>query len=151
IVKFLSTAELDTLAVQPGETLLFAAGEWAQTSRVLSALRLHVGRELGLVDEDAFAFLWVTDFPMFEWDDDEARWSAVHHPFTRPSTPTTSSSTETSWAEARSGSTNRTCRRRCSTSCSSARRSSAPSSASSSTPSPWARRRTVASHSVSTA
>ncbi len=65
IVKFLSTAELDTLAVQPGETLLFAAGEWAQTSRVLSALRLHVGRELGLVDEDAFAFLWVTDFPMF--------------------------------------------------------------------------------------
>jgi aspartyl-tRNA synthetase len=84
IVKFLSQEVLDALAVQPGETLLFAADEWAATSRVLSALRLHLGRELGLIDEDAFTFLWVTDFPMFEWDEDEKRWSAVHHPFTRP-------------------------------------------------------------------
>jgi aspartyl-tRNA synthetase len=84
IVKFLSEAELDSLGVQPGETLLFAAGEWAATSRVLSALRLQLGRELGLVDESAFTFLWVTDFPMFEWDEDEQRFGAVHHPFTRP-------------------------------------------------------------------
>jgi aspartyl-tRNA synthetase len=70
--------------VRPGETLLFAADEWAATSRVLSALRLQLGRELGLIDEAAFTFLWVTDFPMFEWDEDEKRWSAVHHPFTRP-------------------------------------------------------------------
>jgi aspartyl-tRNA synthetase len=51
---------------------------------VLGHLRLHLGRELGLIDDDAFTFLWVTDFPMFEWDDDEQRWSAKHHPFTRP-------------------------------------------------------------------
>lgn len=84
IAKFLSQAELDALAPAPGETLLFAAGAWALTSRVLGALRVHLGRELGLVDEDAFTFLWVTDFPMFEWDEDEQRFSAVHHPFTRP-------------------------------------------------------------------
>ncbi len=84
IVKFLSEAELAALAVRPGETLLFAADAWAATSRVLSALRLQLGRELGLVDESAFAFLWVTDFPMFEWDEDEQRFGAVHHPFTRP-------------------------------------------------------------------
>jgi aspartyl-tRNA synthetase len=84
IVKFLSEQELEALAVRPGETLLFAADEWAATSRVLSALRLQLGRELGLIDEAAFTFLWVTDFPMFEWDEDEKRWSAVHHPFTRP-------------------------------------------------------------------
>jgi aspartyl-tRNA synthetase len=84
IVKFLSEAELGALAVQPGETLLFAADDWAATSRVLSALRLQLGRELGLVDESAFEFLWVTDFPMFEWDEDEQRFGAVHHPFTRP-------------------------------------------------------------------
>jgi aspartyl-tRNA synthetase len=54
-------------------------------SRVLGALRLHLGRELELIDEDAWRFLWVTDFPMFEWDDAEGRWTAVHHPFTRPS------------------------------------------------------------------
>ena len=51
---------------------------------MLGALRLHLGRELGLVDPDAWRFLWITDFPMFEWDDDEERWTAVHHPFTRP-------------------------------------------------------------------
>ena len=84
IVKFLSEPERAALAVQPGETLLFAADEWAATSRVLSALRLQLGRELGLIDEEAFTFLWVTDFPMFEWDEGEKRWSAVHHPFTRP-------------------------------------------------------------------
>jgi aspartyl-tRNA synthetase len=84
IVKFLSDTELDALAIRPGETLLFAAGEWAETSRVLGPLRLHLGQELGLIDEEAFALLWVTDFPMFEWDEDEQRWGAVHHPFTRP-------------------------------------------------------------------
>jgi aspartyl-tRNA synthetase len=84
IAKFLSDRELEGLAVRPGETLLFAADEWPLTSRVLGHLRLHLGRELGLVDEDAFTFAWVTDFPMFEWDEDEKRWTAVHHPFTRP-------------------------------------------------------------------
>ncbi len=84
IVKFLSEAELEALAPAAGETLLFAADGLKMTSRVLGALRLHLGRELGLIDDDAFTFLWVTDFPMFEWDEDEERWGAVHHPFTRP-------------------------------------------------------------------
>jgi aspartyl-tRNA synthetase len=84
IAKFLSEAELDGLGPRPGETLLFAADEWRATSRVLGHLREHLARELGLIDEDAFTFLWVTDFPMFEWDADEERWGAVHHPFTRP-------------------------------------------------------------------
>ncbi len=51
---------------------------------MLGHLRLHLGRELGLVDDETFTFLWVDAFPMFEWDEDEQRWSAVHHPFTRP-------------------------------------------------------------------
>jgi aspartyl-tRNA synthetase len=84
IAKFLSEHELGALAPAPGETLLFAADAWETTSRVLGHLRLHLGRELGLIDESAFTFLWVTDFPMFEWDEDEQRWTAVHHPFTRP-------------------------------------------------------------------
>ena len=71
-------------APSPATTVLFAADEPAMVSRVLGALRLHLGRELGLIDRDAWRFLWVTDFPMFEWDAELERWDAVHHPFTRP-------------------------------------------------------------------
>jgi aspartyl-tRNA synthetase len=85
IAKFLSAAELEALKGEPATTLLFAADDWDLTSRVLGALRLHLGRELGLIDEESFTFLWVTDFPMFERDEDGERWSAKHHPFTRPS------------------------------------------------------------------
>jgi aspartyl-tRNA synthetase len=53
-------------------------------SRVLGALRLHLGRELELIDTAQQRFVWITDFPMFEWDADNERWDAVHHPFTRP-------------------------------------------------------------------
>ncbi len=84
IAKFLSESEIEALAPAAGETLLFAADAWDTTSKVLGHLRLHLGRELGLIDDDAFTFLWVTDFPMFEWDEDGGRWSAKHHPFTRP-------------------------------------------------------------------
>ena len=83
IAKFLSEAELEALRLEPGQTLLFCADAWTTTSTVLGHLRLHLGRELGLID-DTFTFLWVDAFPMFEWDEDEGRWSAVHHPFTRP-------------------------------------------------------------------
>ncbi|HET7044034.1 MAG TPA: aspartate--tRNA ligase [Gaiellaceae bacterium] len=84
IAKFLSPVELAAFGPRQGETILFGADEPAMVSRVLGALRLQLGRELGLIDESAWRFLWITDFPMFEWDDDGGRWSAVHHPFTRP-------------------------------------------------------------------
>jgi aspartyl-tRNA synthetase len=84
IAKFLSERELAAFGPEPGETILFGAAEPALVSRVLGALRLHLGRQLGLIDESLWRFLWITDFPMFEWDDDAQRWTAVHHPFTRP-------------------------------------------------------------------
>ena len=85
IAKFLSEAELEALARAARRRRSSSLRtSWDKTSRVLGALRLHLGRELGLIDEDAFTFLWVTDFPMFEWDEDGGRWGAVHHPFTRP-------------------------------------------------------------------
>jgi aspartyl-tRNA synthetase len=84
ISKFLSEDELAHFRSDPGTTVLFAADTWPATSRVLGALRSHLGQELGLIDEDVFTFLWVYDFPMFERDEEEGRWTAVHHPFTRP-------------------------------------------------------------------
>jgi aspartyl-tRNA synthetase len=84
IAKFLSEAELAAFRSEPGSTVLFAADEQAAVSRVLGALRLHLGRSLGLVDEEAWRFVWITDFPMFEWSEEEGRWAARHHPFTRP-------------------------------------------------------------------
>jgi aspartyl-tRNA synthetase len=56
IAKFLSDRELEALSPAPGETLLFAADAWPMTSRVLGALRQHLGQELGLIDESAFTF-----------------------------------------------------------------------------------------------
>jgi len=84
IAKFLSDEELDTFRSEPVTTVLFAADEPAMVARVLGALRLHLGRELELIDHTAWRFLWVTDFPLLEWDEQENRWKAVHHPFTRP-------------------------------------------------------------------
>ncbi len=84
IAKFLGEAELARFRSEPGTTVLFGADEPSMVARVLGALRLHLGRELGLIDTKAQRFLWVTDFPMFEWDPELGRWDAVHHPFTRP-------------------------------------------------------------------
>jgi aspartyl-tRNA synthetase len=84
IAKFLSQEELDAFRSEPASTVLFAADEPAMVARILGALRLRLGRELDLIDREAWRFLWVTDFPLLEWDEDEKRWTAVHHPFTRP-------------------------------------------------------------------
>lgn len=84
IAKFLSDQELEAFAAPAGSTVLFGADTPALVSRVLGALRLHLGRELELVDESAWRFAWITDFPLLEWDEDEQRWAARHHPFTRP-------------------------------------------------------------------
>lgn len=82
IAKHLSPAELEAFRAPPGSTVLFGAGEPGMVARVLGFLRLHLGRELGLVDESRDEFLWVVDFPLFEWSEEEGRWTFSHHPFT---------------------------------------------------------------------
>jgi len=84
IAKFLGEAELERFRSTAGTTVVFGAAEPAMVSRVLGPLRLHLGRELDLIDREAQKLLWVTDFPMFEWEEETQRWGAVHHPFTRP-------------------------------------------------------------------
>jgi aspartyl-tRNA synthetase len=67
-----------------GDLLLLAAGPHEATSKVLGGLRLHVARRENLLDPNRFEFLWVVDFPMFEWLEDEGRYEFMHHPFTAP-------------------------------------------------------------------
>jgi aspartyl-tRNA synthetase len=83
IAKFLSERELEALR-EPGTTALFVADTPKLAAKVLGLLRLHLGRELELVDRDAWEFLWVTPMPLLEWSEEEGRWTAQHHPFTRP-------------------------------------------------------------------
>jgi aspartyl-tRNA synthetase len=82
IAKYLSEEELEAVRSEPASTVLFAAAEPTLVARVLSALRNHLGRELGLIDASRDEFLWVTDFPLFEWDEEGRRWTFSHHPFT---------------------------------------------------------------------
>jgi aspartyl-tRNA synthetase len=83
IAKFLSAEELEAVRPEtPGATVLFGADEPAVVARVISAIRNHLGRQLGLIDASRDEFLWVTDFPLFEWDEDGKRWTFSHHPFT---------------------------------------------------------------------
>ena len=84
ILKFLSEPELDAIRAEPGSTVLFGADQPAIVARVLGALREHLGERLGLIPRDEWRFVWITDFPLFEWSEDEQRWTAQHHPFTRP-------------------------------------------------------------------
>jgi len=86
--KFMSGEELSALAAkmdaQAGDLLLFAADKNKIVWNVLGALRLELGRELGLIDENKYNFLWITQFPLLEWSDEEQRFMAMHHPFTMP-------------------------------------------------------------------
>jgi aspartyl-tRNA synthetase len=84
IAKFLSEREIESFR-EPGTTALFVADTPKLASKVLGLLRLHLGRELDLIDRDAWEFLWVTPMPLLEWSEEEGRWTAQHHPFTRPS------------------------------------------------------------------
>ena len=72
------------LDAEPGDLLLFVADEPSVVAASLGALRSKLGKELNLIDESQFAFLWITDWPLLEWDEDEKRYTAAHHPFTRP-------------------------------------------------------------------
>jgi len=75
---------LDTADATEGDLLLLAAGRHEPTSRVLGSLRLQVAKKEGLLDPSRFEFLWVVDFPMFEWLEAEGRYEFMHHPFTAP-------------------------------------------------------------------
>ena len=86
--KFMTEDELHALVEKmngkPGDLLLFAADKNKIVWNVLGALRLQLGEELGLMDENQYNFLWVTEFPLLEWSDEENRFMAMHHPFTMP-------------------------------------------------------------------
>ncbi len=69
---------------RPGDLILILSGERVSTQEALSELRLEMGRQLKLVNDEDFAPLWVIDFPLFEWDEDTGRFYAKHHPFTSP-------------------------------------------------------------------
>ncbi|NJM63214.1 MAG: aspartate--tRNA ligase [Oscillatoriales cyanobacterium RU_3_3] len=75
---------LDRTGAKAGHLLLFAAADAPTVNKILDRLRLYVGNDLGLIDKDKINLLWVTDFPMFEWNADEKRLEALHHPFTAP-------------------------------------------------------------------
>jgi aspartyl-tRNA synthetase len=82
IAKFLSEEELATFRSEPGTTVLFAADALHAVERVLGALRSHLGAELDLIDTSRNEFAWIVDFPLFEWKEEEGRWTFSHHPFT---------------------------------------------------------------------
>ncbi|MCI9427602.1 MAG: aspartate--tRNA ligase [Eubacterium sp.] len=86
--KFMTESELSGLVSamdgKAGDLLLFAADKNKIVWNVLGALRLMMAKELGLLDESKFHFLWITDFPLFEWSEEENRYMAMHHPFTMP-------------------------------------------------------------------
>ena len=87
--KFYTPEQLDALKVKmnakPGDLILILCGDDAnKTRKQLCELRLEMGQRLGLRDKNKFALLWVTEFPMFEWSDEEQRLMAIHHPFTHP-------------------------------------------------------------------
>jgi aspartyl-tRNA synthetase len=89
IVKFLNDAAvagiLERTGAQDGDLVFFGADTAKVVNDALGALRLKIGQDLKLV-EDGWRPLWVVDFPMFEWDAEQKRWAAVHHPFTSPTT-----------------------------------------------------------------
>jgi aspartyl-tRNA synthetase len=89
IIKFLPDAALDEILARTGadnnDLIFFGADKAKIVNDALGALRVELGQKLGLI-EGAWAPLWVTDFPMFEWDEREKRWAAMHHPFTSPNT-----------------------------------------------------------------
>jgi aspartyl-tRNA synthetase len=84
IAKFLSEDELKQLQPDPGNTTLFVADDEAIVSRVLGGLRLHLARELELMETGEELFHWIVDFPLFERDEDTGQWTFLHHPFTAP-------------------------------------------------------------------
>jgi aspartyl-tRNA synthetase len=88
IAKFFTEAEIaemnKSFGAEEGDLLLFVADKAKVVNDSLGKLRNHLAGILGLVSKDDYRFVWITDFPLLEWDEDEKRWAAVHHPFTAP-------------------------------------------------------------------
>src|SRR6476659_4198701 len=86
--KFYSAERLKAIAdytnAKPGDLILILAGPEERTRKAISELRLEMGKRLGYRKEDEFKLLWILDFPLFEYDEEENRWVARHHPFTSP-------------------------------------------------------------------
>lgn len=86
--KFMSEEELANLVGamggKPGDLLLFAADKTSLVWNVLGALRLELGKQLGLIPENTWKFVWITEFPLLEYSEEEDRFVAMHHPFTMP-------------------------------------------------------------------
>ncbi|TWH60616.1 aspartyl-tRNA synthetase [Desulfitobacterium sp. LBE] len=90
IAKFFSEEQLNGLIAklkgETGDILFFVADKEAVVADALGHLRLELGKRLGLIPEDALNFLWVTEFPLLQWDEEDKRFVAIHHPFTSPMT-----------------------------------------------------------------
>ena len=88
IAKFFTAEEIASLnrafGSEEGDLLLFVADKPKVVNDSLGKLRNHIAGLLGLADKNVFRFVWITDFPLLEWDDEDKRWAAVHHPFTAP-------------------------------------------------------------------
>jgi aspartyl-tRNA synthetase len=88
IAKFFTDDEKEALAerinMEPGDLIFFVADQSKIVNEALGHLRNHLGKKLNLIDEKEFRFVWVTHFPMFEYDETEKRYQALHHPFTAP-------------------------------------------------------------------
>lgn len=88
IVKFLTEEEINnivnTLKLNNNDLVCIVSDEWEKCCNALGALRLHMGKMLGLCKTNEFSFLWVVDFPLLEYSEEDGRYYAKHHPFTRP-------------------------------------------------------------------
>lgn len=88
IIKFMSEEEqtslVQRLQLKDNDLILIVSDAWKTTCEVLGALRMHFAQVLNLTSKSDFSFLWVTDFPMFEYSEEDGRYYAAHHPFTRP-------------------------------------------------------------------
>ena len=88
IAKFFNADELAAIAercaVEPGDVVFIVADAMKVATAALGELRLRLGRDLNLITPGQFKFLWVVDFPLVDWNEDEGRWDAMHHPFTSP-------------------------------------------------------------------
>ncbi|MDI6600735.1 MAG: aspartate--tRNA ligase [Thermoanaerobacteraceae bacterium] len=88
LTKYLTSDEvngiLKTVSAEPGDLILIAAGEFEKTCDAMGHVRLELGNRLNLIDRDRYELLWIVDFPLLEWSEEENRYVAKHHPFTSP-------------------------------------------------------------------